>query len=241
MGAILQRAGAALRDVLYPQTCALCEARVEDAMSLCPDCWAETPFLTGATCQLCGTALPGEDDGAARCDDCLTHGRPWDEGRALMAYAGGGRRFVLSLKHGDRTELGTTGAHWLHRRTRDLLTEETALIPVPLHRLRLLKRRYNQAALVARELARLTGGPYLPEALHRSRATASQDHRSQADRFANLSGAITARADLTGRHVAILDDVMTSGATFAACADAARAAGAARITVLMLARVAKDR
>lgn len=234
---------AALRDALYPQTCVLCDARVEEAHGLCPDCWSDTSFIAGAACDLCGTPLPGSSDGtAARCDDCLTLARPWDEGRTVLAYAGGGRRMVLALKHGDRTELAEAAALWMHRRARDLLTPETLLVPVPIHRWRLLKRRYNQSALIAQALARRTGGPFLPEALVRARPTPSQDHRGTADRFANLQSAIRqGKDDLSGRHVALIDDVMTSGATLAACADVLRAGGAGRISALVLARVAKDR
>lgn len=247
MTAVLQRAAGRLavtmRDVLYPQTCVLCDARVEDVHALCPDCWTETPFITGAACQKCGTSLPGASDGHADlCDDCLTLARPWDEARAVMAYAGGARRMILSLKHGDRTELARAGALWLHRRARDVLTPDTAFVPVPIHRWRLLKRRYNQSALIAKDLATHSGGAFLPLALHRSRATPSQDHRGVRDRFENIAGAIaTGSHPVAGRHVALVDDVMTSGATLGACADVLRQAGARRITVLILARVAKDR
>ncbi|MGB3409431.1 MAG: ComF family protein [Jannaschia sp.] len=247
MGLTLQRAARGtvtlLRDTLYPQTCVLCDTRVEEAHALCPTCWSDTTFIAGAACTLCGVSLPGAtaspDD---RCDECLTLARPWDDGRAVLAYAGGGRRMVLALKHGDRTELGAAAALWMHRRARDLLTAETVFVPVPIHRWRLLKRRYNQSALIAQGLARLTGGRFLPEALVRRRPTPGQDHRGVADRFQNLAQAIAPGPEaVAGRHVALIDDVMTSGATLAACADVLRAAGATRITVLILARVAKDR
>ncbi len=246
MQAALQRVGgrvaAVLRDALYPVSCMMCDARVEEEGALCPVCWADTPFLSGACCDLCGLSLPGEQDGTAQCDECLTRGRPWDEGRAALAYGGTARRLVLSFKHGDRTELATGAARWMHRRARDLLTAETLLVPVPVHRWRLLKRRYNQAALLAQALALRTGGQCDPMALTRYRWTPSQERRSVADKFANVADAIDAnpKADLAGRHVALVDDVLTSGATLAACAQALRRAGAARITVLVLARVAKE-
>lgn len=246
MQAALQRVGSRaahlLRDALYPVTCMMCDERVETEGALCPACWSDTVFLSGACCDLCGTGLPGDDAGLSRCDDCLTLARPWDEGRATLAYAGTGRRLVLALKHGDRTELAKGAGRWMHRRAHDIVTPETLLIPVPVHRWRLFRRRYNQAALLAQSIADCGGGLFAPTLLFRTRATPSQDKRNVPDRFANLAGAIAAQPglDLAGRHVAVVDDVMTSGATLAACADALRGAGAARITVLILARVAKD-
>lgn len=247
MQAELQRAGAraiaAARDALYPVTCMMCDERVEEEGALCAACWSDTTFLSGACCNLCGIKLPGDDDGAARCDDCLTLGRPWHEGRAALAYAGTGRRLVLSFKHGDRTELARGAARWMQAAARDVLTPQTLLVPVPIHRWRLLRRRYNQAALLAQALASRTGGPCDVMALTRHRPTKRQDHRAVVDRFDNMRDAIhvTPGADVAGRHVAVIDDVMTSGATLAACADALALAGAVRISVIVLARVAKDR
>ncbi len=240
---MLQRATAVaghLRDALYPPTCMMCDNRIQDMVGLCPACWSDTPFITGAACNLCGTPLPGTDDEIAKCDDCLTLARPWDEGRAALVYAGGGRRMALALKHSDRTELAKGAAQWMHRRARDILSDDTVFVPVPIHRWRLLKRRYNQAALLAQHLARRSGGTFAPETLARHRETPSQDHRNVTDRFANVSGAFTLKQAVKNKHIALVDDVMTSGATLAACADVLRQGGARRITAVVLARVAKD-
>jgi ComF family protein len=233
----------ALREI-YPPTCALCDALVEQDHALCPNCWGETPFLAGLVCDCCGAPLPGDDTAAQRCDDCLTLARPWSQGRAALSYTGKGRAAVLALKHGDRLDLAVSAGRWLARAVQPILRPGMVIVPVPVHRWRLVTRRYNQAALLAHALGRETGLTVLPDALIRTRPTGTQDGKGREARFDNLSGAIRphpARGGaLAGRDVLLLDDVMTSGATFAACADAAHAAGASSVCVLALARVAKD-
>lgn len=116
--------------------------------------------------------------------------------------------------------------------------------PVPLHWVRLFRRRYNQAALLSAEVARLAGLEHCPDLLRRLRNTGSQEGRSRDERFTNLVDAFALHpkraSRVDGRHILIVDDVMTSGATFAAAAEACLANGAMRISVLALARVAKD-
>lgn len=231
--------------VIWPPQCISCGAPVTTDFGLCGPCWRQTPFVSGLVCDLCGTPLPGEDPGhPVQCDDCLTIARPWTQGRAALLYKDNGRQMVLSLKHGDRLDLARPAAAWLARSAAPMLLPGTIVAPVPLHWRRLVMRRYNQSALLSKGLARLAGLQHCPDLLQRRRATPSQEGRSRDDRFANLSGALTLhprhRVKVKGRPVLLVDDVMTSGATLAAAAEACLAAGATRVSVAVLARVAKD-
>ncbi|EAR53077.1 Competence protein F [Oceanicola granulosus HTCC2516] len=229
---------------IYPAQCLLCEELTVEEQGLCPACWARTPFLFGLVCDLCGTALPGVDEGVpVHCDDCLRTARPWDRGRAALRYDEAARELVLRLKRADRTELARPAARWLGRAAAPLLEPAPLLVPVPLHRTRLLGRRYNQSALLAQALGRELGLPVAPDLLVRRVRTRPLAGRSHAERFALLADAIALhprRRLEEGGAVLLVDDVMTSGATLAASTEALRAAGAGRVCVLTLARAVKD-
>lgn len=228
---------------IYPAQCVACDALTEAEHGLCGDCWRDAWFIHGTLCDSCGIPLMGEGEDL-RCDDCMVIARPWDKGRAALVYRDLGRRLALGLKHGDRLDLVPALAAWMVHAGRDLMTPESLFVPVPLHWTRLFKRRYNQAAELAKGVARITGSEVCAQALHRPKRTLPLDGHTRDARFAALQGAICSHprrgSAMADRHVVLVDDVMTSGATFAACAEAALTAGARSVCVLALARVVKD-
>lgn len=238
--------------LLYPPQCPGCAQVVaqtdgDGPGALCPDCWREAQFITGICCDACGTPLPGaQDDGDAvlACDDCLGLGRPWAQARAAMVYAGTARRMILALKHGDRPDLAPALAGYLARAAAPLIRPGMIVAPVPLHLRRLMKRRYNQAALLSVGVSRAHCLEHMPDLLVRHRHTPAQDHRSLGERFVNLENALAVRGRrvpaLQGRTVLLIDDVMTSGATLATASEVLLQAGAASISVAVLARAVKD-
>ena len=152
--------------IFYPSQCVMCEARTEVDFALCGPCWAETPFIDGLCCDGCGSPLPGqgEPEAGILCDDCMVVARPWSKGRAAMIYKEKARWLVLSLKHGGRTDLTRAAGPWLARAAKPLITVETLIVPVPLHRFRLLRRKFNQAALLAGQAAAVAGFELFTEA-----------------------------------------------------------------------------
>ncbi|MGV6810906.1 MAG: ComF family protein [Brevirhabdus sp.] len=161
-----------------------------------------------------------------------------------MAYRDNGRRLILALKHQDRTDIARPAASWMASALARTSTKSPLLVPVPSHPFRLLGRRYNQAALLSGWIARQTTWAHIPDMLLRVRRTPPNKDMTTDERFANQSGAFAVasrhRATLKGRDVVLIDDVMTSGATLTACAEQCRDAGARRIVVQTLARVARE-
>ena len=159
-----------------------------------------------------------------------------------MAYGDIGRRLVLGLKHGDRADIARAAGPWLARAAGPLCDADSLIVPVPLFRARLWRRRYNQSALLAQSLAHVTGADVLVDGLLRTRATPSLDGKSRSERSAILDGAIAAnpRRDVAGRRVILVDDVLTTGATLTASTLALQSAGAETVSVIVLARAAKD-
>lgn len=236
--------------LLYPPQCISCGASVEHEGGLCGDCWRDTTFINEHCCELCGVALAPSGDAcsaphdheAILCDDCLATPRPWIKGRAALDYSGGGRRLALALKHGDRPDLAPSLGKWLAQAAAPLAMPGMIVTPVPIHPRRLLRRKYNQSALLSAAVARHLGLEHRAGLLRRLRHTPAQDHRGFQDRFDNQAGAIGVRsqpAGLAGRPVMIVDDVMASGATMTVAANALAEAGAGPIVVAVLARAAK--
>ncbi|MDA5556899.1 ComF family protein [Shimia sp. MMG029] len=230
--------------LLFPPRCVGCGEMVESDFGLCPTCWADMVFLGDDVCDVCAapvTRLAGEEN--VVCDTCLNTRPPWQRGRAALLYSGTGRQLILGLKHSDRTDVVRPAAKWLARVADPLLAANTLVAPVPLHRMRLLKRRYNQAALLADAFAKEVQAAYCPDILVRNRGSGSLEGLSAKERQEKLNGAIVPnpkRTDrLDGASVLLVDDVLTSGATLKSATEACFAANAKDVSVLVLARVAK--
>ena len=172
MGRLALRGGRGLLDALLPPHCLACDVPVLDQGTLCGGCFAGLHAIVAPLCHNCG--LPFEHEGQAEdglCPACIERPPAFERARAAFLYNEAATRLILPLKHGDRTELAGPLARWMAGAGAALLAEAEVLVPVPLHRRRLLARRYNQSALLARRLGAIAGLPVVPDALRRRRAT----------------------------------------------------------------------
>lgn len=229
-------------DFALPPRCPGCGAITREPHRFCLDCWKSLTFLGEPCCARCGLPFAYAGGGEAECAACLAQSPPFDRLRAAVAYGDVSRQVALKLKYSGRPGLAETLAHFMLRHL-DTVEGNVLLVPVPLHRWRIWKRGYNQAALIASALSRRTGLPTGLDLLRRTRATPPLKGLGRRERTLAVRGAFEvpprARERLAGRRVLLVDDVYTSGATAAACARALKRGGAVSVDVLCWARVVR--
>lgn len=235
--------GRGLLDLVFPPHSLDDEERTTAPQSpgLSSEAWGRIAFIDGPVCDGCGAPQAYALAPGARCPSCEARPHAFQRARAACLYDDASRGLILRLKHADRLDLAPLFARWLSRAARELLADVDLVAPVPLHPTRLAARRYNQAAEVARPLARLSGAAYAPDVVRRIKATPTQGGRSGSGRRRNVAGAFgvpaSKAAQVRGRRVLLVDDVLTTGATADGCARALLAAGAVGVDVAVVARV----
>jgi len=202
----------------------------------CPACLANLPYLKGPRCPCC--ALP--NSGNALCGKCLQHPPSFDRTSAAFAYQFPVNHLIQAMKYADQLVL----AHALGSQLAQGITPEQhpdCVIPMPLHPLKLRERGYNQALLLAQVVARQHSIALLPTACHRIRNTPAQSALHWRERECNMKDAFVCDVDLAGRRIALVDDVMTTGASLNALAQAVRKAGAVGVEAWVVARTLPHR
>lgn len=229
--------GHALWRWLLPWRCLLCGARGADGIDLCADCAAELP-RNRSCCARCALPLAVP---AALCGECQRRAPPWDAAWAPFRYGWPLDRLESRYKFSADLAAGRVLSRLWQSEPCPLRLPQL-LLAVPLHRSRLRRRGYNQALELARPLAHALGVPLHRDALQRRRSTAAQTELDAVARRRNVHGAFALREGVVlPAHVAILDDVMTTGATLAECARVLRRAGVQRVDVWALARAPSPR
>jgi len=241
VAAALRRAGRMVLDVALPPMCPSCREPLGDGAGLCAPCWGKLSLIEPPYCARLGIPFVYDPGPGILSMEAIANPPAYDRARAAVRYDDIARSLVHAFKYSDRLDLAPVMGRWMTRAGRELLADANALVPVPLHWRRLWARRFNQSATLAGIISALSDLPVVHGGLRRTRATGQQVGRSRAERADNVQGAFQVppehKAEIQGRRLILIDDVLTSGATVDACSRALLRAGAAHVDVLVFARV----
>jgi ComF family protein len=232
-----------LLDIVFPASCAYCRSPLGASRTarLCAACWADFSALAGALCPVCGRPFESPetlaDSPTHRCLSCRRDPPSFDQALSVGAFEGSLREAVHQFKYRPCRALGKPLGDWMSERIRVLIGID-AIMPVPLHTSRLRKRGFNQALLLAHRMSLKCSAPLSYDNLVRVRPTRPQVELTGEERIRNVAGAFSLKAPerVVERHVLLIDDVFTTGATLNECAAALKEAGARQVTACTLAR-----
>lgn len=227
-------------DVVYPPCCLACGDLVQENGTICAECWGGINFIADPQCEICGLPFEFAATDGNLCGACLQQLPVFSKARAVFSYDDVSRKIITSFKYSDKIEPQAVYAKWMARVGKEMLEEADIIMPVPLHRVKLLLRKYNQAALLAKELARISGKKIMVSALLRKKHTKAQAGFSRQNRLKNITGAFVINKKyldkIAGKKILLIDDVMTTGATVTECSKILLKAKVARVEVLTLAK-----
>jgi ComF family protein len=239
--AALRRGGKIILDIALPPLCPSCREPLGDGVGLCAPCWSKLAPIEKPYCARLGIPFAYDPGPGILSMEAIAAPPAYDRARAAVRYDDVARALVQRFKYHDRLDLAPMMGRWMARAGSELLADADALLPVPLHWRRLWARRFNQAAALAGTISEIAEVPVLHGAIARVRATPQQVGLSKPQRADNVQGAFRVpqerKADIAGRRLVLIDDVLTSGATADTCARALLRAGAAHVDVLVFARV----
>ena len=208
-------------DLALPRLCAVCREPVEGE-GLCPACWSKLSFITRPYCERLGIPFVYDPGPGILSMEAIADPPAYRRARAAVRFDDMSRALVHGLKYGDRLDLAPMMGRWLSQAGRELLAEADVLVPVPLHWRRHWAQRFNQSAVLAAAVSKASGVPIAARALKRVKFTAQQVGLSRTQRAANIQGAFRVppdgKAEVVGRRLVLVDDVLTSGATVEGCA-----------------------
>lgn len=237
-------------NLVLPSRCPINGNIVDSVGSISPEAWKELTFISDPYCKCCGipfaidNTIGSETENDFLCGQCLSTPRHFDRAKSIFVYNEGSRKMILAFKHGDALHLHTTLVPLLINLGKDFCESDSILIPIPLYWLRLVSRRYNQSAILANAMSKISGQVCWADALIRLRHTPPQGHKSAKDRYQNVSGAFDVNPSyiekIKDKNIILIDDVFTTGATLDECAKVLKSAGVTSVNVLTVARAIKE-
>ena len=228
---------------IIPPRCISCKIITQDDTSFCSKCWEKIDFISNPQCHICSEPFELSVEKEVICPNCIKTRPLYNMARSALAYNENSRNMIIEFKYYNKTHTVDIFAKWMMINGQEVIENSDIIVPVPLHKMRILKRRYNQSALLANALGRLSKLPVRIDLLSRIKNTPPQSELSFNSRKNNVSNAFKTNkkkcADIEGKNICLVDDVMTTGATVESCARVMLEAGAKNVNVLTIGKTIK--
>lgn len=226
---------------IFPNLCLICRALL-DRQAICGSCWSNLTFLTGPYCVKCGTKFRIQIEDKLECGACIAHKPSYDMARHAIKFDHNSKHVIHALKYYDQNLLANFFADWLYSHYASEILSYDYITFIPMHKLKRIFRKYNQAQIIAEALADISKKPLLYNVLRKTKFTKSQTGLSASERQKNIKGSIAVgnKMTISGKKIIIIDDVYTTGATVEYCSKLLKKNGAAKVFVLTIAKTTKN-
>lgn len=228
-----------LLNFLFPEKCLICEKHIEQN-KICNDCWGKCTFITKPYCSLCSHPFEYETSDNAICGACVMKKPKYDRGISIFKYDEYSKKLIHSFKYKDQLHILDYFINLIINRAKDILDNTDIIAPIPIHKHKLLKRGYNQAALLAFNVAKKTKIYYCPQLLIKDKSTPPQAGLNKSQREKNIKNSFKLNSkfskNIEGKKILLIDDVITTGATIKECCKILQKAKPAKIFVISLAK-----
>ena len=226
-------------DLIFPKKCIICDKH-DCQNEICTECWVKIKFISQPSCFICSTPFLYEEEKEAICAPCIVNKPNYDRAIAILEYDDASKKIIHKFKYNDQLHILNYIVNLMTNIGKEIFNNIDMIAPVPIHKYKLLKRGYNQSALIAMNIASRKNLPYLPQLLIKSKNTIAQTGLKKSQRISNISNSFKLNhkfyANLAGKNILLIDDVITTGSTINECSRVLKKEGANKIFVLTLAK-----
>jgi ComF family protein len=226
-------------NLIFPIKCIICDS-YKTQREICSNCWGNIPFITKPYCYICGIPFSYENDEKAICGYCVMKRPSYDKSISIFKYNEYSKKIIHKFKYQDNLHILDYLVNLMSNLGNSLIIQADYIVPVPMHKYKLLKRGYNQSALLAMKIAKKNNVKYLPELLLKIKHNMPQASLKKGQRIENIKNTICInnkyKSLIAGKVILLVDDVITTGATIEECAKIISGYKPSHIFILSLAK-----
>ncbi len=230
----------AVKDYIFPNACLSCRNLIDENAFLCLDCWKETELIGQNICNKCGDPLEFEIENELICGRCIRQMPIFNKSVSVFIFKGVTKEIIHKFKYEDQLHIAKKMVKLMLLKGQNLIEDSEIIAPVPMHFFKVLKRNYNQSAILAREIAENTDLSYVGDLLVKTKNTKPQFSLKYNERMQNLKDSFKTQHKyldlIKGKNILLIDDVTTTGATLNSCAKTLLDSGCKSVNVITLAK-----